>query len=484
MALAGDNAAMRTFPFLLVAIAGAAALVAQARPTETTPFGPVEWLYEKPIAAAEAQWTLWVAYPNRSCDYRDHATYLADLQVRYGDRGLRVAVGMPAADAHTVAGASPGVSVFALPGVVTDLAGVAVALTSAGDVANSSLWSNLDGMRDRIEAALGGNVDPANADADQLVDSLLNVLGDGGDHQEPVAHCLLAMPTSGRAHAAAVLFQWWCKGDLVAAQQAVDGAMRALADESVPLCTFADFALRGDRTEPRIARTLAMALAPAAAAAPDGVFTQLVYLRALRRAGLDRLAGRVAAGLPKLLGDRPLEQLWFAETLMDGADPAPFRDLADQAVLRATELAQRSGTGIDRRLVYGARYKIQSCCGDSPAAIATLLQEYRGSEDFGGTLNNDAWYMVTQPGTMGRFDALALAQAEAMLAAEGDGMAPGNKDTVALVLFCNGRIEPAVELQTEAVRASNRDPEYVGRLTRYENALAAARAAAKAGTQK
>jgi hypothetical protein len=42
----------------------------------------------------------------------------------------------------------------------------------------------------------------------------------------------------------------------------------------------------------------------------------------------------------------------------------------------------------------------------------------------------------------------------------------------------NGKVDEAVALQTEATRASNRDPEYVGRLTRFE-AVAAERGKSK-----
>jgi hypothetical protein len=49
---------------------------------------------------------------------------------------------------------------------------------------------------------------------------------------------------------------------------------------------------------------------------------------------------------------------------------------------------------------------------------------------------------------------------------------------VALAMFVNGKIDEAVTLQTEATHASRRDPEYVGRLTRFQ-AVAAERALPK-----
>jgi len=114
-------------------------------------------------------------------------------------------------------------------------------------------------------------------------------------------------------------------------------------------------------------------------------------------------------------------------------------------------------------------------CGAGNDEIGKLLAEYRGSGMLQDSLNNDAWYMMVRPETMGRFDTLALAQCEEMQRQEGDSISYGSKDTVALALFVNGKIEPAIELETVAMAASQNDPRYVGRLTRYQNALAALR---------
>src|SRR5262249_53239840 len=103
---------------------------------------------------------------------------------------------------------------------------------------------------------------------------------------------------------------------------------------------------------------------------------------------------------------------------------------------------------------------------------------------FANSLNNDAWYLIVRPETMGRFDTLALAQCEEMQRQEGEGMTYGNKDTVALAMFVNGKVDAAIELQTVATAASQNDPRYVGRLTRYQNTLAAQRARARGAEKK
>lgn len=462
---------MRTFAMVVLALFGGRVFAQQEPPAVASPWGPVRIVHEKAGITAETRWVLWVRYPDFAHAYLDHATYLADLQSRFGDRGVRIVV--VGAGAAAAAAKSPGHSIAELAQDEAEVPPFAVwsALAPAQTPAEPVAWNELDGAVDRIEAALSDRGDANIAGSEELLASLLQSLGDGGDYGAGVEQVVAALPKSGRAHAAAVLFQWWCKGDYQAARAAVDAALKALAGEAVPLCVFADMALRGDRTDPTIAKALAMALAPVAAGAPDGLFTQLVYLRALVRAGQDRLAGRIAATLPKRLAGKPWEQLVFAEALMEAADPKPFRDIAELQIREA-----ESG-GADRRFVYGAKHKVLVRCGVAPERCDELAREYRGSDVFSSSLNNDAWYMVTLQPTMGRFDTLALAQAQEMQRQEGDRMDHGNRDTVALVLFLNGQVEAAVELQTAAARGSNNDPEYVGRLTRFENALAAQRAA-------
>jgi hypothetical protein len=154
----------------------------------------------------------------------------------------------------------------------------------------------------------------------------------------------------------------------------------------------------------------------------------------------------------------------FAETLMEANNPAAFRELAEQAI----------GTvagGSDARWLCAARHKVLVRCGDLEAA-EKLMVEYRGKNENAFGLNNDAWYMMVQPGSLGRFDTFALAQCEEMQRQEGASISNGNKDTVALALFLNGKVQEAVDLQTVAEAASGHDSRYVGRLTRFEAVLA------------
>jgi hypothetical protein len=333
--------------------------------------------------------------------------------------------------------------------------------------------STLDGAVNALQAVVDDKLDsPALQPMEDTVQALMVNVIDSGELAAEVEKCVAAWPRSGRVRAMAVLCQWWSKGDLEAAHKAFEEGVKALADESVPMVQFADLALRGDRYDVRYAKTLAALLAPIAAASPDGVFTQLVYLRALLRAGQDRIAGRTAALLPKHLEGRRWDQLVFAETLMEANTPAAFRDLVDQAI---TAVAG----GLDARYLTAVRHKVLVRCGDLEAA-EKLMVEYRKNANAGG-LNNDAWYMMVRPESLGRFDTFALAQCEEMRRQEGARLSYNSKDTVALALFLNGKVEEAVELQTVAAAAGGNAARYVGRLTRFQAVLA--EQAKKKGTE-
>ncbi|HEB53752.1 MAG TPA: hypothetical protein ENI87_10920 [bacterium] len=430
------------------------------------PDGTLHVVHEQ-ADADRAKLTVWLRCPGGIRSFADSRLYLADLQARWHDRGAAFAVVLPADDARKLAATRPHFVVAtphlsdAAEGSEGDTDAAAMrdtqVVVTASDGAVLAITQDLDGIVDAIAHSLAGDpLDPAIWPRLQL---LLNRVADGGEFAQECQSLLAALPHSGRAHASKVLFHWWCEGDLQAARDAVDAAIARLATEAVPMATFADLVLRGDRADRSVARKLAMAMAPVAAGAPDGVFSQLVYLRALLRAGQDRLAGRVAASLPKLLGGDARSQLLFAETLMEADTPQVFRDLAERAITQAED------HGMDR-WVYAARHKVLKRCGDDQAA-ADLMVAYRKSNFTSGGLNNDAWYLMVRPETMGRFDTLALAQCEEMQRIEGDAIDPGSKDTVALALFVNGRIDEAVALQTEAAKESGDTETYVGRLTRY-----------------
>lgn len=459
---------------------------------------PVGAAYETWVPEAqpkEVRWTLWLPYAEADGALLDHALHLSDLQRRHAAAGLRINVVLDAAAAKVVAARKPGFAVWSQvppaaepapppPDVAEQVEEVVVDVGFGGSLVGSQVGFFCRGQElQRVLHSLDLFTDvvaPALADAAKLPEtdeaaavafSLLQSVGDAYVDAQQIPPLIAALPHSGHVRALAVLQEWWGRGDYAAADAATEAGLQALAGEPIGLCVFADLVLRGDRTD-RFARRLAAELGPVAAAAPDGPFTQLVYLRALLRAGQDRLAGRVIAKLQKSL-QRPHDLLLFSETLMEGSMPAAQRDQAQQALDRA-----RAG-GADARLCFAAQHKIQQRCGDAAAAAQTMLR-YRTDVGEGRDLNNDAWYLMVRPDTMGRFDTLALGQCDELMRQMGAGISHGNKDTVALAKFLNGLVDEAIELQSDASRASGDQAPYVARLTRFQNAKARAKTAASA----
>lgn len=421
----------------------------------------------RPAAAdggGTARFTLWVAARDEDLvTLRDEVPYLQELQRRYGDRGVRIALALPPAVAEREAAKRPAFAVVAAE--LERMHEIPYRLW-LGDKDGEWLvqWPEPDGIADVLEAAVAGRLGEVPfGEINDLIPSLLVQVADGGDYRDPVAHCVEHAPRSGRAHALAVLEAWWCRGDYAAARAAFGKGVQALGGEALPMVVFADLVLRGDPYDPLPPRQLAVALAPAAALASDGPFTQLALLRAQLRAGQDKLAGRTIARLPRLCEGSPVLQSWFADALMAAPQPIVHRDLAERALAAADLGATRIG--------FGLRYHVAARCGDGPEELAKVLEAYLKSEDvYSGGLNNDAWYLMVQPTTMGRMSTFPLALAERM-AAE-DTLSAGTKDTVALAKFVGGKLDEAVELQTEATREGGDKPTYVARRDRFRNAKA------------
>ena len=184
-----------------------------------------------------------------------------------------------------------------------------------------------------------------------------------------VAHCIRALPHSGQARALGVLSGWWAKGDHAFAQRAFDDAMKAIDGDGIALVAFADLVLRGDPADGGMARTLAMALAPVAAAAPDGAETQCVYLRALLLAGQHRLALRIGEQAAAAAGDDPMAQLHLAETWTKARDPLQVRAQTDAALARATAI------GISRNIASFSAFSVSGRFSVSCAMPSSIDSE-------------------------------------------------------------------------------------------------------------
>lgn len=460
-----------------LAIAPTRAQEATAGRGERLDHGNVTVLHDQK-GAADARFTLWVSYPDRRADFLDHAQYLADLQSRFGEKGIAIAVALPQADAAAIASNKPRMVVAAadnedqLAGIV----GMSCVVTESTSGATVATMKSLDLAVDIMQSLLTGTHDGQAQDATRnVLKATLASIADGGQFDKMVTQCLTSFPHSGRAHACAVLNQWWCKGNLAAARKAIDAGLQALGNDAVPMAIFVDLVLRGDRNDPQLARRLTMAMAPVAAGASDGPFTQLVYLRALLRDGQERLAGRISATLPKRIAGRSNLQLIFAETLMESRNPMAHRDAAERAIKTA------EANGGARKWVYAARHKLLKRCQENKAA-EQLMDEYR-AKNLGSGFNNDAWYLIVQPQTMGRFDSMALAQCEEMMRVD-KNIDYGSMDTVALAHFVNGNLQKAIELEAPATQQSGNDPAYVARLARYQATKVESDARASKAQQK
>lgn len=441
---------------------------------QAAPLAIDRWLANAPAADAHPAWRLIGIYGGLgNTDFLGDVSSLVDLQRKHAEASLSIRV--------VLGEVPPGAALANTPlAVGLDTVGATIAAWRADpelpplyllDAADRVVWAGTaaQGLVDVLPLAFAGKLDVAHEQQVQNLRVQLTAdFENAGDHAEALQKYLQDRPHDGELHGLLFLTHLWHRADPAAAAAMVEPALQALGTEALPLAAFADLVLRGDRHEPDLAKPLVMALTPATAAARDSAFVQLVFLRSLLRAGLDRHAGRVAAALPKLLAGRPRDQVIFAETLAEATAAAPFRDLFDRAVGEVAELPQW------HRWVFAARYKMALACGDAKAAAA-VLDAYRASGTNSFTLNDDAWYLATELGSLGRFDALGLAQAEEMRRQEGDSLDYNSKDTLALLLFLNGKVAEAIDLQT--VAAPQGGEQFQQRLQRYQRTLERRRAA-------
>ena len=87
-------------------------------------------------------------------------------------------------------------------------------------------------------------------------------------------------------------------------------------------------------------------------------------------------------------------------------------------------------------------------------------------------LNSMSWDLMTDKGTAGKFDELALAIADRM-GTHAEQLQHHHLDTMALAHFLNGGIDRAIELQQQAIERGGNGDDYRRRLRTYEAARAA-----------
>jgi hypothetical protein len=403
----------------------------------------------------------------------DDAAWLGDLQRRFGSEGLQVFVALdrvPEGERLPGKESGFGLGIDATGAMGRRLRGGVDAAPRLYllDAGGRLLWAG-DAAHDltgAIQRALAGELEVHDEQLALLLRQSADDFEDTFADASIVDGWVTRHPRDGLARGIQFLHRLFHRADLEAARRVADAALADLVDSPAALVKFCDIAMRADRGDAELDKSIAMALSPVATPNPEAARTQLVYLRALLRSGREREAGRVAARLPKLLAGRGRELLEFAEVLAEAPDPAVFRDAAERALAAAERLPAPP------RWLFGARHKVALRCAGDATAAAAIAVRYRETDDSGycGDLNNDAWYTVLRLDTLGRFDSLALALAEELQRAEGTAMDSAHQDTVAQVLFSNGRLQEAVELQTAAAAASGQFA-YQMRLQRFQKTL-------------
>lgn len=435
-----------------------------------SPIGEMQVEHAPPADGKAPRWTVWWT-PLDARQAGEMLFHFDELQRRHGDRGVRFALVLTPADAKVLAAKKPAVALVTpvplpedeLPEGPQDSA-FATGWSAYVATADGDLLADvgLDALDDALLAcANGGDLGLVAGQAQELESHLHNVT----DAEVPEATAQgirKALPHSGGAQACAVLEAWWGRGDHAAALAAIDQGLRELGGHTYATLVFCDLVLRGDHSDPAVPRRLAVELAPVVAASGDSPFAQLVYLRALFRAGNQKLASRVVARLEKAIGERPELQLQLAETLMDAPEPAAFRELAERLLAASVQ------NGNDEETATMTRHKILVRCGDSAAATKLFVERFPDRDS--SSLNNVAWYCCIRLSTMGRFPTFANEVANAMMTHSGGNIESNYRDTVALAFFCAGRVDEAVEQQHTALAEHRGDQRFEGRMRRYEDA--------------
>ena len=435
-----------------------------------SPTGEMRVVHAPPADGKEARWTVWWT-PLDAQQAGEMLFHFDELQRRHGERGVRIALILSPADAQVLAAKKPNVAVVTpvpladdeLPEGPQDQV-FAVGWSAYLATAGGDLLADvpLDALDDALLACANGGDLATVAGQTQELESYLHNVTDAQVPEATAQGIRKSLPHCGGAHACAVLEAWWGRGDHAAALAAIDQGLRELAGHTYATLVFSDFVLRGDHSDPAVPRRLTVELAPVVAASGDNPFAQLVYLRALLRAGNQKLASRIVAKLQKTIGDHADLQLQLAETLMDAPEPAAFRDLAEQL------LATAAKNGNDLETAMMVRHKILVRCGETGAATKFFVERF--PERDSSSLNDVAWYCCIRLATMGRFPAFADQVASAMLGHEGAGLDSNSRDTVALAFFCAGRVDEAVEQQRTALTEHRGDHRFEGRMRRYEGA--------------
>lgn len=446
---------------------GRAAIAAVALLTAVTPgqqdvqFVPprlsleaAEWLRGPPIEAID-RWRLLLPTRAHSETMWNAAAFLAELQRRYRDKGLRVALLVSGPlDEPTLARLDAGVAV------------ARQAQQAHWDRAHlidgeRVVWSGplSSGITTWIETALAGKAIPAEVFEAQNLQ--LEMLGEIEDHEldalEQMAKVLLdSNPVNPDGWSLRLIAAVERQADFAKARQITADALAKLGRDSAALGRFAEKLLRTIQDDRAILEQLLMALLSVAPAEPNALPLQFEYLRVLSALGRKRDAELLAARLHGLVQERPAARGEFAAALAFGALAERFADIARPTIDDA--LRQSPQDPLLRMIRYNV---LARCCKDAEAARAQA-DRLIGSAS---SINDEAWYMMTREPGRGRFNHLAMAFCDKLIA---DGnLSAAEMDTIGLALFLDGRVGDAITMQERAVASSGEQANYVRRLARF-----------------
>jgi hypothetical protein len=263
---------------------------------------------------------------------------------------------------------------------------------------------------------------------------------------------------------------WWLaerekRVDEDAATRVLNLALEQLQDRPRPLAEFCEMVLLSKPYRRQIAERMVVPLARAAESGdhPD----QLVHLRCCVMAARSRDVGRLSHKLFLRAEAVPAAALRYVETLLHDTPAAIHVDLCERMLSRIDM------SSLPARQLLATRHLLRLRGHEDRTSARALLQEFLESIGGRASWNNVAWELMTDFGTRGRHDELALALVERMLE-ERASMDYFEFDTAAMAVFLADRADEAVELQQVAMhRGGQLNARYAERLLRYRTAAAA-----------
>ncbi len=259
-----------------------------------------------------------------------------------------------------------------------------------------------------------------------------------------------------------------------AALETVTRALQQLQDNAKPCLQFIKRTLLQMPDSLRYQQLAHLTLVPMLSDNKDNLDLWLTHFRVLLSCGKNREAQLLATDLVQRLDQDEEAIRLFMAALLRSPKPKVFKPQL-QALLAKTSAKTLQG----HATLLIQHLAVREILGDQKVAQQIGLRILRDMEEEDSSLNNFTWGLLTDPGHKGKYKELALQAAEMMQNLQRQ-LQDFELDTVALAKFENGLFAEAVSLQEKALAKDGRqDPDYLGRLKMYKEALAEQKAKAK-----